>query len=827
LERGKAALLLDGLDDCGGMRSRVAEGLAGVVHRLPEATPVVMSSRDSAAAAASKLGLPPTRMVEPRSLGRALDALLQHIAAHRIAQDKRERWLNERRQWLAAARDADTAVGQVPLLATLLTLLAGGDVRRPAPQRRAQLLAEVVWESVRRWETRRARERPDPPVPTLRPELLLDAYAEIGHLLSASVDVSEGEARRVVSASLRTGWGLAPAEAAAVAGDVLGFWDEEVGIFVVGGDGTVQPRTRLFAEIGDAMWAAEGDPATREAWLDRALIDEERRECVLLAAGLSPAIAEALAKRAVTVPVEGSGLLLLLAADAVADGASPSEPTLACLIDRLADAASSSSGPDGPAGQGGIDQVVARYAARRRKRDGEGWGYVLRLGRLQLPPALRSVRDAAIDQLSLDEEHTVVARAVAALADTRADKRHRLESREAERVGAMLALQLPTRDRQLVQRSRRFAEFVGEMVPLIQGHAEAAEEATAFVAQLGEDAAGRLYEIAKKAPLDTYERVAETLHRAGYSDPEPPLRSLTRFLGGLFEDPWSQWERFYELVAGLSEPDPLTLVEAWALPDLGTVVDTLEINEAGLGDIASAFTQDDPAFLATVVRVQAAATGISLGKLAAEARHAQTMHQVSPQRVVHLLLTPPAGPVPVNEPALSAADVDQLLACLAASSALTADFAFDRLAFTSDSRIGHRVRGMLPGLDPWRRRNAAFLACLLADDPAATAEELLDGDDGPTRAGAAAYLAWEAHRTGQDAPALARARTDLDLTVRRAARRKGAAGAETEVDEANGHNGPAATHWTCLDCAEVNAFEILDCSMCPTGARPGPHSFAD
>jgi hypothetical protein len=250
LERGEAALLLDGLDECGAMRGRVAEGLAKVVGELPEATAVVVSSRDSAAAAASMLGLPPTRMIEPRSLGRTLDALLEHIAAHRVPEAERERWLRERRRWLTAARDTDMAVRQVPLLATLLTLLAAGDIRRPAPQRRAQLLAEVVRESVRRWETRRARELVDPMLRELRPELLMEAYAEIGHLLSSSAGVGEGETHRVVSASLRSRWGLAPAEADAVAGDVLRFWDEEVGIFVVGGDGTVQPRTGLFAEIG-------------------------------------------------------------------------------------------------------------------------------------------------------------------------------------------------------------------------------------------------------------------------------------------------------------------------------------------------------------------------------------------------------------------------------------------------------------------------------------------------------------------------------------------------------------------------------------------------
>jgi hypothetical protein len=822
LERGEAALLLDGLDDCGGLRGRVAEGLAKIVRELPEATPMVVSTRDSAAAAASVLGLPPARMIEPRSLERTLDALLQHIAAHRVPQAEREQWLTERRRWLASARDADTAVREVPLLATLLTLLAAGDLRRPVPRRRAELLAEVVRESVRRWEARRARELVDPLLPAQRPELLMDAYAEIGHLLNSSAGATEDETRSVVSASLRARWGQAPAEADTVAGDLLRFWDEEVGIFVVGGDGTVQPRTRLFAEIGDAMWAARSDPTTQEAWLDLALTDEERRESVLLAAGLSPSIAETLAKRAVSMPMEDSWRLLPLAAEAVSDGVSISESKLHRLIDRLADAASNPPPPtaNNAAGQGAPNGVVGTYAARQRKRDGEGWAWALRLAGLQLPPALRPAREEAIGELPLDEEHTVVARAVTALADARADRRDMLDSAQAERVRAMLALPLPNRGRRAVRRSRRHLEFIDDdLVPLIQGHADAAEEAATFVAQLGQAAAERVYEIAKRATVGSYERVSARLYGAGYPDPEPPMRKI----GALFADPWSEWERFYKLVAELSEPDPLTLVEAWTLPHLCTIVDTLDFNDAGIGDVTDAFTRDDPALLATVVRIRAAAAGIPLGKLAAEGREAQQIHRESPKRIPRLLLTPAPSPALVREPQLSAADIEQLLDCLGALSALTANFAFDWLAATRDSRIGRRVQGTLPSLRPRRRRNAALLACLLAEDPAATAEELLDGDEPRARAGAAAYLAWAVPRTGPAVEALRRAGADLDLTVRWEARDRDAADTEAVIDGVNDLSTPSATYWTCPDCAGANDLEVLDCSVCSTGTRPGPH----
>jgi hypothetical protein len=395
-----------------------------------------------------------------------------------------------------------------------------------------------------------------------------------------------------------------------------------------------------------------------------------------------------------------------------------------------------------------------------------------------------------------------------------------LDSSGIERVRAMLALPLPKGDSRLVQRSRRSFELVDDdVVPLVQGQAEAAEEAAAFIGQLGEDAAARLYEIAKRAAVGSYDRVSARLRGAGYPDPDPPLRGIA----ALFADFYSEWKRFYDLVVGLSEPDPLTLVEAWALPHLCTIVDSLDVGKAGIGDITDAFTRDDPALLATVVRVQAAAVGIPLRKLAAEARRAQEVHRESPERAPHLLLTPAASSILVREPELSAADIDQLLDCLGASSPLTARFAFKRLAATKDSRIGRRVQGMLPGVRPQRRRNAALLACLLSEDPAATAEELLDGEEPRARAGAAAYLAWKASKTGRGVDALRRARADLDLTVRWEARDRDAADTEAAIDGMNDFSTRSATYWTCPDCAGANDLEVLDCSMCPTGTRPGPH----
>jgi hypothetical protein len=63
------------------------------------------------------------------------------------------------------------------------------------------------------------------------------------------------------------------------------------------------------------------------------------------------------------------------------------------------------------------------------------------------------------------------------------------------------------------------------------------------------------------------------------------------------------------------------------------------------------------------------------------------------------------------------------------------------------------------------------------------------------------------------------------LTVRLAARDRDAA--EAQADDAKDHTTSPATHWTCPDCGGVNDPEVLDCTTCPTGSRPGPHSLPD
>ena len=204
------------------------------------------------------------------------------------------------------------------------------------PASRARLLSEAVRDTVNRWELSRLA---DPPAyPHLR-EHLLDGYNEIAHtVLSGSAGCPKVTVRRQVAAMLAAQWGLAPAAARTHAEWVLWFWDEHVGVFVADpATGDVEPRSQVFAEAGDAMWAAAQDTGTQRGWITHALADSDRREPVVLAASLSADMANELIKAADEAAEPAARAhALWWAADATADRAQPSGGALATLLDGLA-----------------------------------------------------------------------------------------------------------------------------------------------------------------------------------------------------------------------------------------------------------------------------------------------------------------------------------------------------------------------------------------------------------------------------------------------------------------------------------------------------------
>jgi hypothetical protein len=163
---------------------------------------------------------------------------------------------------LAATRDEHADLTSVPLLATLLALVVAESTDMSAPKGRATLLLTAVRNSVHQWA--RKSHADDVGQPTDRQ--LLDGYAALGHRVSGSSGVTVPEATVAVTVTVRTQWELAPAAAKEVAGNILDFWDNKVGVFVGLDSGAIAPRSRVFAEIGAAMaveWFTEDRPPPR------------------------------------------------------------------------------------------------------------------------------------------------------------------------------------------------------------------------------------------------------------------------------------------------------------------------------------------------------------------------------------------------------------------------------------------------------------------------------------------------------------------------------------------------------------------------------------
>jgi hypothetical protein len=110
---------------------------------------------------------------------------------------------------------------------------------------------------------------------------------------------------------------------------VLGLWDE-AGVFVAQHLGTIVARARLFLEVGEALHVASRPPAEQVGWLEEQLGDGDRYETVMLAAGLSHHLADALIHRAASDPGATR-----LAVGALRDGATVAAEPIAEFVEAL------------------------------------------------------------------------------------------------------------------------------------------------------------------------------------------------------------------------------------------------------------------------------------------------------------------------------------------------------------------------------------------------------------------------------------------------------------------------------------------------------------
>ncbi|MGA5376295.1 hypothetical protein ACPCSD_35510 [Streptomyces griseoincarnatus] len=302
IEQGHVLLVLDAFDETFDHRDAVVETVADLLGRLPAGLDVIVTSRHSCLRSATLLDLPVYELQTPRNLDDTLDQLLNVVADSGPAPTSE--WTAATRASIARSRRAEPDLWRVPLLATLMVLLLAQKPAHAIPSGRAALLTEVIDNSVRLWEMRRAPSVVPGTAPEVTADILIDCFDDIARLVAADGSTPWQRAHEAITTRLQQHWGKPAGTAAAAARLILEHWDAAAGVFLSDApQGTLTARTRLFAEIGEARWAVR-EPSALTAWMNEVIV--QRPESARLAASLSPVAASALMARA----LDGGGELL-------------------------------------------------------------------------------------------------------------------------------------------------------------------------------------------------------------------------------------------------------------------------------------------------------------------------------------------------------------------------------------------------------------------------------------------------------------------------------------------------------------------------------------
>jgi hypothetical protein len=794
-ESGGAVLLLDGLDECRDRRGVVADGLATVIGGLPHDTGVVLATRDGGLLAAGKLNMPQATLTEPSGLASVLAQLLRH-AAQRLPAADREDWIRGREQQLDDVRADHEDLFGIPLFAVLLTLLLAQPEHRTMPRGRAQLLAAAVRDTVGQWEIRRLSE--DPARPRVSADQFLDGFAAISHAyLTRPGDCTVLLAGQQVETMLKERWGLSSGEARERARDITWFWDEHVGVFTAPADcGGIAARSRVFAEIGEAMWAESRNPGDVRAWITSAVDDGDCREQVVLACGLSSDIADEVIRAARHPASSARTRSLLWAADAAAEGAQPSTEALGALMTDLARAASQESAAE----------HASEDLDKQRWRSRPGWQYVLRLARLPLPAALRPQRQQLISAAATGDYEQALAAALAALADAAADSSPLLQPGQLTPVKALLARPLPERPPPPAGSLARPGRFKVSHKDFLPGHQQAAQQSVRHAAQLGKEAADSIYRVTHHGGYRDYARVSIRLGSLGFESPrETRLSFWSAEMSATFAeigDVREIWPKFFQAAASLAPRRSLSDSERWRYPGITALASALLAQEGTVVGVHVAFQKEQP-LLRTCMVAASHAAGLDMPGISAEAAAALEAWPSGSRDLVEIMLTPPSTRPAIDPARLDHQDRDALVEALGAGSDWLAGIACTFLLNAHDPQTAARAARRIQEIAGNRRARAAIVAVANNPSPADAASRFLDATDPPVRAGAATAIRMlaRARPSSSWTALLDRALADSDRTVQLAA------GADPATIGRE-------SYWSCDECGHDNQLDARQCANC-------------
>jgi len=436
-------------------------------------------------------------------------------------------------------------------LPVLLASLAADRTVDDLPGTRALILEHVIDDIVHRRESRREIQVTGLPGGH-EIAAVLGAFPRIAVALSTvGGSAPRAQLAEHVQRYLRDDWGLPAAVALTTATQILVFWDES-GIFVASGaDKIVTPRLRLFLEIGTALYAASRPNDEATEWVNATATRPDSREALILAAGRSPTIANALIDRVCREAGEANDALAFAAAQALGQGASPSES-------RLRD-------------------LIARLSSLLRPGDDEAWRVFRLLSKIAVPPDLQ---DQILDSVRVNfpAEHYAVAAALASV-DWNWNSEHRDEHLEQ----GLRVQKLPSLRRRHPKQGKYLSAKDLFTDPV---YMRVKEQAASILLPNRPELAPVVVGALESASMATAEVLIDILRRSGHHDMAAKANSRWLETSREFEQFARSIKRlddavnaFLADVASFARPAVLSLSQQRRLREFGSFIETLDLND--------------------------------------------------------------------------------------------------------------------------------------------------------------------------------------------------------------------------------------------------------
>ncbi len=295
---GRALVMLDALDETGEIRHDVVRALKVWLDTVHDDLHVIVSSRDTAYASASVLGLTEAVLGPPFDLNETVVRVLLSAADWSGRPDLGDDagvWLDKRLQWLNTAVGDFWEMMDIPLFAIHIAAVAAGSRINDLPSDNAHALRSVVESVWLQWEAGVRRQGPDalPGLPDRGSSA--DAFNSTFSLVTDQIDNDGARIESLVGTvadHLEADYGLPRGLARTSARRLLQMWDD-AGLFVAGGPyAVVTARTRLLLELGRAIRISTMDKGSKEARIRELLSNPAKKEIVQFVVAFDPEVSE-------------------------------------------------------------------------------------------------------------------------------------------------------------------------------------------------------------------------------------------------------------------------------------------------------------------------------------------------------------------------------------------------------------------------------------------------------------------------------------------------------------------------------------------------------